>query len=276
MACWPWAWSSSIPGNSAPDPPIEIDIDEKLPPPEVKPPPPEDKPPPPEPTPAHRAAPPDRGPAAHAAAAQRRPAAEGRRPAADVRRLDERDDLGRLRRVGARRPDADDEADAEAQGGGVAVRRRDWRVRPGRRDLHRAARGADRRTDGEENYPPEAKRLGIEGKVELKLGIDQNGRVVQVKVVTRGGHGFDEAAAKAMRQARFKPAMTSDGKAVPCSISWTYRFESIDSSVASPVAARSRQRAAQRRRFSSSWTCDCDRGYPGASRHTALAVRDIP
>ena len=39
---------------------------------------------------------------------------------------------------------------------------------------------------GEENYPPEAKRLGIEGKVELKLGIDQNGRVVQVKVIERG------------------------------------------------------------------------------------------
>jgi TonB family protein len=62
--------------------------------------------------------------------------------------------------------------------------------------------------------------------VELKLGIDQNGRVVQVKVISRGGHGFDEAAAKAMRLARFKPAMTSDGKAVPCSISWVYRFES--------------------------------------------------
>ena len=71
---------------------------------------------------------------------------------------------------------------------------------------------------GEENYPPEAKRLGIEGKVELKLGIDENGRVVQVKVIERGGHGFDEAAVKAMRLARFKPAMTSDGKAVPCSI----------------------------------------------------------
>ena len=62
--------------------------------------------------------------------------------------------------------------------------------------------------------------------MELKLGIDENGKVVQVKVIERAGHGFDEAAAKAMRQAKFKPAMTSDGKAVPCSITWTYRFES--------------------------------------------------
>ena len=28
-----------------------------------------------------------------------------------------------------------------------------------------------------------------------------------------------------MRQAKFKPAMTSDGRTVPCNIIWTYRFE---------------------------------------------------
>ena len=39
------------PRKFRPDPPIEIAIEEKLPPPEVKPPPPEDKPPPPEPRP---------------------------------------------------------------------------------------------------------------------------------------------------------------------------------------------------------------------------------
>ena len=33
------------------------------------------------------------------------------------------------------------------------------------------------------------------------------------------------AALKAMRQAKFKPAETSDGRTVPCSIIWTYRFE---------------------------------------------------
>jgi protein TonB len=78
---------------------------------------------------------------------------------------------------------------------------------------------------GEENYPPEAKRLGIEGAVRIKVGIDEKGNVVQVKVIERAGHGFDEAAAKAMKAAKFKPAMTSDGRAVPCNIIWTYRFE---------------------------------------------------
>ena len=68
---------------------------------------------------------------------------------------------------------------------------------------------------GEDIYPAEAKRLGIEGIVRFKLGIDENGNVVQVKIIERAGHGFDEAAAKAMKQAKFKPAVTSDGRPVP-------------------------------------------------------------
>ena len=38
--------------------------------------------------------------------------------------------------------------------------------------------------DGEEFYPTEAKRMGIEGAVKLKIGIDENGNVVRVKVLT--------------------------------------------------------------------------------------------
>ena len=46
------------------------------------------------------------------------------------------------------------------------------------------------------------------------------------KVLDRAGHGFDEAAARPCCRRKFKPAETSDGRAVPCSIIWTYRFES--------------------------------------------------
>ena len=59
--------------------------------------------------------------------------------------------------------------------------------------------------DGEDIYPPEAKRLGIEGVV-VKLSIDEKGRVVQVEGVERAGHGFDEAAREALRQVKFTPA----------------------------------------------------------------------
>ena len=78
---------------------------------------------------------------------------------------------------------------------------------------------------GEDIYPPEAKRLGIEGFVDLKLGIDERGKVVQVKVTQRAGHGFDEAALQAMKQCRFKPAVTSDDRPIPSALSWRYRFE---------------------------------------------------
>jgi TonB family protein len=79
--------------------------------------------------------------------------------------------------------------------------------------------------DGEEFYPSEAKRMGIEGAVKLKIGIDENGNVVRVKVLTVAGHGFDEAATKALWRAKFKPAVSNDGRAVPFNLMYVYRFE---------------------------------------------------
>ena len=208
------------------EPPIEIDVEEKLPPPEVKPPPPppEDKPPPPprvvhripnaqppppsppppseEPPPPSDAPPPDFGVSLNATAAGDSPVAV---PVGQT-----------LMTKPAPKHKEAAVPSGDGTGGFVPVA-----------EIYIAnhAELIDA-PSGEENYPPEAKRLGIEGAVKLKLGIDENGKVVQVKLIERAGHGFDEAAVKAMRQARFKPAVTSDGKAVPCSIPWTYRFES--------------------------------------------------
>jgi TonB family protein len=80
---------------------------------------------------------------------------------------------------------------------------------------------------GEDIYPPEAKRLGIEGVVRFKVGIDEKGKVVQVKVIEQAGHGFDEAATKAMWQAKFKPAISTDGRPVPYSLIYAYRFNQL-------------------------------------------------
>jgi protein TonB len=79
--------------------------------------------------------------------------------------------------------------------------------------------------NGDDIYPDEARRMGIEGVVRIKLGVDERGKVVQVKVVEGAGHGFDEAAAKAMWKARFKPATGNDGQPLPSSFTFTYRFE---------------------------------------------------
>jgi protein TonB len=73
-------------------------------------------------------------------------------------------------------------------------------------------------------YPPESRTLGIEGTVKLSVDLDEKGRVVAVRLIQRAGHGFDEAAARAMPKFRFSPALTSDGRAVPVRFTYQYRF----------------------------------------------------
>jgi protein TonB len=74
-------------------------------------------------------------------------------------------------------------------------------------------------------YPPEAYKMGIEGKVVLKVSLDSKGNVVQVRIISRVGHGLDEAARDALRQFKFSPARTSDGQAVDYSLTYTYVFD---------------------------------------------------
>jgi protein TonB len=74
-------------------------------------------------------------------------------------------------------------------------------------------------------YPPDAYKMGIEGKVVLKVGIDAQGKVVQVRVISKAGNGFDEAARGALWRFKFAPARTSDGQAVDSSITYTYVFD---------------------------------------------------
>jgi len=78
--------------------------------------------------------------------------------------------------------------------------------------------------DSADIYPPEARKMGVEGKVALKVGIDENGDVRQVRVISKAGYGFDEAARDAMRRFKFSPARTSDGKAVAYNFTYTVRF----------------------------------------------------
>jgi protein TonB len=215
------------PRKFRPDPPIEIAIEEKLPPPEVKPPPPEDKPPPPEPKPRIVR----RMPTVVPQPQTPPPPSEEPPPKADEppptfgvsMNATTSGDSPVAVPVGQTlmtkpAPKHKEAALPSGDGTGGFVPVAEIYI-----SQHAELIDAP---NGEDNYPPEAKRLGIEGAVGLKLGIDETGRVVQVKIIERAGHGFDEAAAKAMRKARFKPAVTSDGKAVPCSIPWTYRFES--------------------------------------------------
>jgi TonB family protein len=75
------------------------------------------------------------------------------------------------------------------------------------------------------DYPQEALRLGLPGTVVMRVGIDRTGGMRSVKVIKGSGHGFDEAAVKAMRQFRFTPCRTHQGEPVDCLITYTYTFQ---------------------------------------------------
>lgn len=72
-------------------------------------------------------------------------------------------------------------------------------------------------------YPEEAKKNEIEGTVVLKVTIDENGVVTDVKVLKGLGFGLDEAALAAMRKFKFKPA-TKGGEMVGTTITYNYSW----------------------------------------------------
>jgi periplasmic protein TonB len=80
------------------------------------------------------------------------------------------------------------------------------------------------KVEGSDVYPADALALGLEGTVSLSVGINEKGAVVEVRVLKRAGHKFDEAATQALRKFRFSPALTSDGRAVPTRITYSYKF----------------------------------------------------
>jgi len=75
-------------------------------------------------------------------------------------------------------------------------------------------------------YPEMARRMGIEGKVLVKLGIDRKGFVKSVRVLKKAGYGMDEEAEKIAWHYRFKPARRADGEAVDFVITYSFSFES--------------------------------------------------
>jgi len=72
-------------------------------------------------------------------------------------------------------------------------------------------------------YPEEAKRAGVEGTVRLRITVDFEGHVTEVKILSGPGYGLDEAAREALKRFKFKPAMKA-GEAVSTTITYNYTF----------------------------------------------------
>jgi periplasmic protein TonB len=75
------------------------------------------------------------------------------------------------------------------------------------------------------NYPPEAMRAKIQGRVKMELVVQADGTVGEVRVVRSVDRkfGLDDAAVKAVKEMRFTPAM-KDGVAVPVLLSTEMDF----------------------------------------------------
>jgi TonB family protein len=62
-------------------------------------------------------------------------------------------------------------------------------------------------------YPEKARKTGIEGKVFVKVFVDEHGNVAGTKIMKSAGEDFDEAAMTAIQKLKFTPGMVK-GKAV--------------------------------------------------------------
>jgi periplasmic protein TonB len=63
-------------------------------------------------------------------------------------------------------------------------------------------------------YPQAARRMGREGKVVLRLAIDETGKLQQVEVVESSGLEFTRAAVEAVKKSTYQPAL-QNGRPVP-------------------------------------------------------------
>jgi protein TonB len=78
--------------------------------------------------------------------------------------------------------------------------------------------------DLSKDYPPEARRLGVEGQVAVRLLVDETGKVSQARLVRGLGHGLDGKALELARKIRFRPALDGSDRPVATWITWTFTF----------------------------------------------------
>lgn len=78
--------------------------------------------------------------------------------------------------------------------------------------------------DARKDYPEEAKRLGIEGKIRIRLTVSDSGRVIAVTAINKLGYGLDEIAKAQALRLEFTPAKDTNDRAVASFVVWTFTF----------------------------------------------------
>lgn len=72
-------------------------------------------------------------------------------------------------------------------------------------------------------YPQIARRLGKEGKVTLRLTLNEKGELMYIEIIEGAPYGFTESAIEAVKKSKFSPAI-KDGKPVACRAILPVRF----------------------------------------------------
>ena len=74
------------------------------------------------------------------------------------------------------------------------------------------------------DYPAEARALGIEGAIRVRLVVDERGKVKSQVLLNRLGHGLDELALKRAAEIEFEPAKDTEDHPVTCVVVWTFNM----------------------------------------------------
>jgi protein TonB len=75
------------------------------------------------------------------------------------------------------------------------------------------------------DYPPEARQLGVEGTIRVRLVVDATGKVVSRTLLNKLGHGLDELAMSRAAQIQFDPALDEQDHPVSSVVVWTFDFK---------------------------------------------------
>src|SRR5262245_20938524 len=78
--------------------------------------------------------------------------------------------------------------------------------------------------DAGKDYPAEARQLGIEGVIRVRLVVDDKGKVKSAVLLNKLGHGLDELALDRAKKIEFEPAKDTDNKAVSSVVVWTFNM----------------------------------------------------
>jgi TonB family protein len=74
------------------------------------------------------------------------------------------------------------------------------------------------------DYPAEARALGIEGALRVRLVVDEQGKVTSRVLLNHLGHGLDELALRRAAEIEFTPATDTDDRPVTSVVVWTFNM----------------------------------------------------